>query len=88
MNYPRTLTGGYFSEYDMGSLDDIAPIVNLKYQTLAYYGFEKSELQDFVFRNRLTGLDRIVPIGETTSFALKWDGYDLINTFSRLAIFL
>lgn len=80
--------GGYFSEYDMGSLDDIALIVNPKYQTLAYYGFEKSELQDFVFRNRLTGLDRIVPIGETTSFALKWDGYDLINTFSRLAVIL
>ena len=32
-------TGGYFTEYTAQSLDEIAPIVNEKYQTLAYYGF-------------------------------------------------
>lgn len=75
--------GGYFSEYDIDSLDEIAPVINLKYQTLAYYGLDIDMLKDFVVRNRLTGLDRIVPIGETTAFALKWDGYDLIETLSR-----
>ncbi len=75
---------GYFSEKTIGTIDEIASIVTVKYQTLGYYGFKKEELVDFVRRNRFLGLDRIVPIGETTNFALTWDGYNLIDTFSRL----
>lgn len=74
---------GYFSEYTVDSLDEIAPIVSIKYQSLGYFGFAKEELRDFVIRNRFQGLDRIVPIGETTAFALTWDGYNLIDTFTR-----
>lgn len=77
-------TGGYFTEYTAQSLDEIAPIVNTKYQTLAYYGFEHDELRDFVLRNRLTGIDRIVPFGETTTFSLTWDGMNLIERMSRI----
>lgn len=76
--------GGYFTECEVESLDEIAPIVSTKYQTLAYYGFEKQELEAFVQRNRLTGIDRIVPFGETTAFSLTWDGRDLVNTLSRV----
>lgn len=65
------------------TIDEIASIVTVKYQTLGYYGFKKEELVDFVRRNRFLGLDRIVPIGETTNFTLTWDGYNLIDTFSR-----
>lgn len=77
-------TGGYFTEYTAQTLDDIAPIVNTKYQTLAYFGFEHDELRDFVLRNRLTGIDRIVPFGETTTFSLTWDGMNLIERMSRI----
>jgi hypothetical protein len=77
--------GGYFSEYTIGQLDEIAPIVTPKYQTLAYFGFTQDELRAFVLGNRLTGLDRLVPVGETTAFSLTWDGYNLIDTFSRVA---
>lgn len=76
--------GGYFTEYTAQSLDEIAPIVNEKYQTLAYYGFTQQELSDFVFRNRLTGIDRIVPFGETIAFSLTWDGMNLIERMSRI----
>ena len=76
--------GGYFTEYTAQSLDEITPIANEKYQTLAYYGFERQELSDFVLRNRLTGIDRIVPFGETTSFSLTWDGMNLIERMSRI----
>lgn len=77
-------TCGYFTEYTAADLDEIASIVTRKYQTLAYYGFEKEELKHFVLRNRLAGVDRIVPFGETTAFSLIWDGDDLINTMSRI----
>lgn len=80
--------GGYFTECEVGSLDDIAPIVTAKYQTLAYYGFEREELEAFVQRNRLTGIDRIVPFGETTAFLLTWDGRDLIQAMSRVVSIL
>ena len=76
--------GGYFTECEVQSLDDIAPIVSAKYQTLAYYGFEREELAAFVQRNHLTGIDRIVPFGETTTFSLTWDGRDLIQAMSRI----
>jgi hypothetical protein len=81
-------TGGYFSEYIAASLNDIAAIINNKYQTLAYYGYEKNILRQFVVENRLTGVDRIVPIGATTDFSLTWDGYNLINTLSRVCTIL
>lgn len=76
--------GGYFTECEVDSLDDIAPIVNEKYQTLVYHGFTQQELSDFMLRNRLTGIDRIVPFGETTAFSLTWDGMNLIERMSRV----
>ena len=74
---------GYFSEYTIESLNEIAPIISIKYQSLGYFGFSCEELVDFVVRNRFQGLDRVVPIGETTAFSLTWDGYNLIEMFSR-----
>lgn len=79
---------GYFSEYTINSLDEIAPIITTKYQSLGYYGFERDSLVEFVKYNRLQGLDRIVPIGETTAFSLTWDGYNLIEMFSRISSIL
>ncbi|MGL4228601.1 MAG: acyl-CoA reductase [Tannerellaceae bacterium] len=76
--------GGYFSEKDIDSLSEIAPIVTNRYQTLAHYGISSEELKAFVINNHLVGLDRLVPMGETTAFSLTWDGYNLIDTFSRV----
>jgi hypothetical protein len=81
-------TGGYFSEYIAASLKDIATVINSRYQTLAYYGYEKDVLRQFVVENRLTGIDRIVPIGSTTHFSLTWDGYNLISALSRVCTIL
>ena len=75
--------GGYFSEYSTTDFNDLASIVTTNYQTLAYFGFSKDELQQFVLNNHIKGIDRIVPIGKTTDFSLIWDGYDLITMLSR-----
>lgn len=76
-------TSGYFTEYHGKSLSDFSLVINRKYQTLAYYGFEKAELTEFAITKGLTGIDRIVPIGHTTDFSVVWDGYDLIRTLTR-----
>jgi hypothetical protein len=74
---------GYFTEYQTQSLFELNGIVNRKYQTLAYYGYSKEYLLDFIKKTHLSGIDRIVPIGHTMDFSLTWDGYDLIDTLSR-----
>ena len=74
---------GYFSEYHASTLLELSRIINRKYQTLAYYGFTQKELSNFVSKLRPSGIDRIVPIGRTMDFSLNWDGYNLIETFSR-----
>jgi len=80
--------GGYFSEYTAKSFDEIATIVNRKYQTLAYYGYDSSLLKDFIRNHKLNGIDRVVPIGKTTDFSITWDGYDLTDSLSRKCMVL
>ena len=75
---------GYFSEFHAGSLSEIKNIIDRKYQTLAYYGISKVELNNFIINELPQGIDRIVPIGKTTDFSLNWDGFDLIKSLSRV----
>ena len=77
-------TCGYFYQYHCDDLAEIAHIVNEKYQTLVYYGLSPSELSEFVTKNQLKGIDRIVPIGQALDIDVIWDGYDLIGTLSRI----
>lgn len=74
---------GFFTEYSASSLDEITGIITTKYQTLSYFGIDCQQIERFIKDNRPKGIDRIVPIGETTDFSLIWDGYDLISTLSR-----
>lgn len=76
--------GGFFLEYAAETLDDLIPVVKRKYQTLSYLGLDKDALRRFVRDNRLTGIDRIAPVGSTMDFSLTWDGIDLIRTLSRV----
>lgn len=75
---------GFFFEYDAQNLKELLPIFTKKCQTLAYYGFDRQELTDFVQTYKPEGIDRIVPIGTTMNFSLFWDGYDLIVELSRI----
>jgi hypothetical protein len=82
--YEHRCTSGYFYEYHADQLGEISKIVNRKYQTLAYFGYSREYLNNFARSYKMTGIDRIVPIGHTMDFSFHWDGYNLINTFSRL----
>ena len=84
-----TLRGkyGYFYEYDTDDIKSIAHIINTKYQTLTYFGVDKSQLLDFVVKNRLSGIDRIVPVGKALDIGVIWDGYDIVKSLSRIIDF-
>lgn len=74
---------GYFMEYYFSEFSELNNVLSSKCQTLSYYGFEKDEIRDFLIENKPMGVDRVVPIGKTLDFSLKWDGYDLISMMSR-----
>jgi len=78
---------GYFFEYDVKNLSEIAHIINGKYQTMTYFGMKKSSLKDFVIDNKLNGIDRIVPIGQALDISLTWDGFDIVGSLSRVIDF-
>lgn len=81
-----TLRGryGYFYEYNADDLCSLARVVNSRYQTLTYFGMNKTELLHWVTANHLLGIDRIVPIGQALDMDVIWDGYDIIQTLSRI----
>ena len=81
-------SAGYFLEYTTKDLNEIAVAVNRKYQTLAYFGFTRTQLSEWVRQARLLGVDRVVPIGKTADFDLIWDGHDLIRGLSRECVFV
>ena len=75
--------GGYFYEYVMDDLDEIQGVCTRDCQTIAYFGFERDEIEGIVKAHGVGG-DRIVPIGETMDFGLQWDGFDFIYSLSRI----
>ena len=75
---------GFFYEYETTNLNGLSKLINKKYQTLTYFGFEKNFLSEFVIKNKLNGIDRIVPIGQSLSMNFFWDGYDINKILTRV----
>ena len=75
---------GYFYEYNLRDLNTIKNYINNKYQTLTYFGLNKNILKNFVLKNNLSGIDRIVPVGQALDISFFWDGYDLNRILSRV----
>jgi hypothetical protein len=78
---------GMIYEYTTPALADVANIINSKYQTMTYFGLDRATCLDFVVGQRLSGIDRIVPIGSALDIGVIWDGYDLVRNLSRIIDF-
>lgn len=74
---------GTLNEISSNKLNEIASIIDERCQTLTYYGFKKDQLIELIAKNRLRGIDRIVPIGKSIDMDIVWDGYDILNQLSR-----
>jgi len=75
---------GFFYEYNISNLNKIKKYINNRYQTLTYFGLEKNILKKFILKNKLEGIDRIVPIGQALDINFFWDGYDLNKILTRV----
>lgn len=82
--FDRTHPGaGLFYAATVGSLEELAPFVARKDQTLTVSGFDGDEVAAFVRAVNGRGIDRIVPFGEALTFGRFWDGYDLLAELTR-----
>ena len=45
---------------------------------------KKKTIKEFVLKNNLNGIDRIVRIGNALNMSLIWDGYDITRSLSRI----
>lgn len=75
---------GFFYEYTTQDLDCFKTIVGARYQTLTCFGLDRQALAQRIVDLGLTGIDRIVPVGQALDIGVIWDGYDLISTLSRV----
>ncbi len=75
---------GYFYEYNLKSMNYLTPFINRKFQTLTYYGLNKKQIVNFFSKNKIKGIDRVVPIGQGLAIDLYWDGYDVVRSLSRI----
>ena len=74
---------GTFTEINLNNLNQLSKYVSDKLQTLTYYGVEFDFIKKFIIKNKLKGIDRIVPIGRAFDLTPEWDGVDIIATLSR-----
>ena len=78
---------GTFFQSDLERLEDLAPLLDSRIQTITYFGISPKAIANFVMDYRLAGVDRIVPVGKALDFDLIWDGYDLPRSLSRVVTF-
>ena len=75
---------GVFFEYKMNNLNLLNRIYSRKFQTVTYYGIEKKKLVNFIKKNNLNGIDRIVPLGKAIDLDIVWDGLDIVENLTRI----
>ncbi len=74
---------GFFLEYDCSNIHELISVCNnVKCQTISYIGNGGKLIS--LIEAGIKGIDRIVPIGKTMGFDLIWDGYDLVDSFTRI----
>ncbi|MDK2966571.1 acyl-CoA reductase [Lacrimispora sp.] len=74
---------GMFFEYQGEWRKAVGQLVSSRLQTITYHGIEEQDLVNFVIKNHLLGVHRIVPVGRAADMDPIWDGQDFIAVLSR-----
>lgn len=76
---------GYFLEYNLKSLDEVARVITKECQTVTCLGDGlQYKIKELIMHKGLKGGDRIVPLGHSLDLSLVWDGYDMPLMLSRV----
>lgn len=74
---------GLFYQWMLPDLAALAPHIRREDQTMAVFGFADEELRNLAVSLCGRGIDRYVPFGQALAFNRIWDGYDLLQSFTR-----
>ena len=74
---------GTFLEIDLKNINYLKKYTSDKLQTITYYGVDFEYIKNFIIKNKIKGIDRVVPIGRAFDITPEWDGIDIISTLSR-----
>lgn len=77
---------GTIHEVTFDTLEPLVPIITEKYQTLTYFGMDIGQIREFITKNRLRGIDRVVPIGKALDIDIVWDGYEIVSALSKYIV--
>jgi hypothetical protein len=73
---------GFFYEFDCNEITELKDFCNdTRCQTLSMFGDESLIMP--LLETGIKGIDRISKIGHTMDFDLIWDGYNLVERFTR-----
>lgn len=75
--------GGLFHEVSLPSLETLAPHLEKRDQTLGVFGIPRDTIVAAARVFNGQGIDRFVPVGQALAFQHVWDGYDLLQQFTR-----
>ena len=74
---------GSFLEINLHDINHLRKYTSERLQTVTYYGTNFKNIKKFIIKNKIKGIDRIVPIGRAFDLTPEWDGVDIISTLSR-----
>lgn len=80
----KTCGGGFFLICRINNLKELLEFKSRKDQTMGYFGFEGTELKEFIEAKGADSPCRLVPIGSSLDFDVFWDGYDLFTEFVKV----
>lgn len=75
---------GLFYEITLDSMEKIVSTIRDKCQTITYFGVDKTLILNTILNNNVFGVDRIVPVGMALDIGIIWDGYDIVNSLTRI----
>jgi hypothetical protein len=76
--------GGFFYEVHLPNLNELKDVNFSNDQTLTYFGFGQDEIKNLIKAKGKFSFCRVVPVGQGLSFDFIWDGYNLLNEFSKI----
>lgn len=77
---------GTLHHTQVDNVQEIAAQLGESDQTIAHYGLSEEQLFSLARCAGAKGIDRIVPVGEALLFSESWDGYDLLEDFTKRVV--
>jgi hypothetical protein len=74
---------GLFYEQTFATVPDFFQTLSDREQTLSVFGVEAPEMTEYLRLLPMRTLDRVTKIGQALDFGHVWDGYNLLNAFTR-----